>query len=310
MTSIERKILKCLWDAKGRAHVNAVSRNVGIGTDYTRLICRSLARAGYLKFADASVCYLLTKGRNHFQRNDELATEERSEGSPIILVSSTSIPSVDGHDSDDKENVEHEDKSGGQEVNDSELDRALESISSPASSQSEESKEEDVEKKEEEVNTDVGSLQTELKEETKTTENIEQPSEEQEISISPESEEKARATAILEETPQAVLASTTTVSEKTIEVGEEMKKALEEAGGKTQATIEENLQPETKKSQHLDEPKEAAAQQKEKPTEGLVEAGISKLIHGISISIKKAVNWINHAPQTGVMNEADRKDKK
>lgn len=73
MTSNERKILKYLWDAKGRAHVRVISENVGITTDYTRLLCRSLARSGHIKFADASICYLLTRGRNCFQREEKKA---------------------------------------------------------------------------------------------------------------------------------------------------------------------------------------------------------------------------------------------
>ncbi|MEK7074681.1 MAG: hypothetical protein AAB975_04975 [Patescibacteria group bacterium] len=298
MTSTERKILKCLWDAKGRAPVNVVSRNVGIGTDYTRLICRSLARAGYLKFADASVCYLLTKGSNHFQRNNESVGEQPSEASQIILVSNTPISSGDDHDSDNKENAEHEDESGGQAVNDSELDQALEGLSSASSP------------KEEEIGADKESLQIELAEETKTIENTEESSKEQEIPIALEPEEKAQATAISEETPQAVFISATTLPEQTkTEVEEEMKQ--------TQTVVAESKQSEVKK-ETVDELKDITPQEKEKQTEavhksteGLVEARITKLIDSIGIGFKKAASWINQArQQTGVMNEGGRKDKK
>lgn len=69
MTSNERKIIKCLWEAKGRTRVQALAQSAGFSSDYTRLLCRSLARGGYLKFADANACYLLTRGRNLFQDN-------------------------------------------------------------------------------------------------------------------------------------------------------------------------------------------------------------------------------------------------
>lgn len=152
MTSNERIILKCLWDAKGEAHICFISRTTGFNSDYARLLARSLERAGYLKFVDASVCYLLTRGRNHFQKNDELAPE-LSKVPQVILASSVQVLSGDGDDSYDKEDTEDEDKSGGQAVNDGDLDRALASISSLVSGKNEERKEKyeegEIEKEEE-----------------------------------------------------------------------------------------------------------------------------------------------------------------
>jgi len=48
-----------------------MARKVGFTSDYTRLICHSLERRGYLKFAAASACYFLAKEHDRFKRNSE-----------------------------------------------------------------------------------------------------------------------------------------------------------------------------------------------------------------------------------------------
>lgn len=78
MTSNERKIIKYLWDTKGRAHIRVVSQNVGFTSDYTRLICRSLARGGYIQFAGSNECCLLKKGRSRFKAEEMPTTSEKN----------------------------------------------------------------------------------------------------------------------------------------------------------------------------------------------------------------------------------------
>ncbi len=79
MTSNERKIVKCLWDEEGRMHIQVIAQKTGISSDYARLLCRSLERGGYLKFADVNVCCLLTKGRNRFQDEEITDSDKKSE---------------------------------------------------------------------------------------------------------------------------------------------------------------------------------------------------------------------------------------
>jgi len=69
---------------KGEAHVRAVSNACGLTNDYTRFICKSLARAGYLKFADANVCHLLKKGRSRFDISP--AASE-----PVVVAASANV---------------------------------------------------------------------------------------------------------------------------------------------------------------------------------------------------------------------------
>lgn len=96
MTPNEDKILKYLWDAKGQARLQVISQNVGLGADYTRLLCGSLARAGYLTLADASTCCLLAKGRYCFQGHDELraGTEIKKEVKKILKQQKRAVPSL------------------------------------------------------------------------------------------------------------------------------------------------------------------------------------------------------------------------
>ena len=84
MTPNERKIIKYLWATKGRAHIRVVSQNVGFTSDYTRLICRSLARGGYITFAGNSECCLLKRGRSRFESVKESKKKIRSRDAPVV----------------------------------------------------------------------------------------------------------------------------------------------------------------------------------------------------------------------------------
>lgn len=88
MTSNERKILRCLWDTKGEATIRVVAQQIGFSHDYTRLISNSLARAGYIKFADAHTCCLLKKGWRRFESRfpEKIQSRTASAGQAPILT--------------------------------------------------------------------------------------------------------------------------------------------------------------------------------------------------------------------------------
>ncbi len=95
MTSNEHKILKYLWNATGTAPVKAVAQNIGFTEDYTRFICHSLERTGYLAFPDARACRLLLKGRDHLNSSGE----SRSETASVDSVSAVMFPEKKTKDS-------------------------------------------------------------------------------------------------------------------------------------------------------------------------------------------------------------------
>lgn len=88
MTFNERKIIKYLRDGEGRTHIQIIAQRTGVSSDYARLLCRSLERAGYLKFADANVCYLLTKGRGWLEDSGPVVETVESDTivDPEIIV--------------------------------------------------------------------------------------------------------------------------------------------------------------------------------------------------------------------------------
>ena len=146
MTSNERKIIRCLWDMKGEANIRAVSDACGLTSDYTRLLCKSLARSGHLKLVDANACRLLEKGRSRF--------ETRVASEPAVIATSANVTLLTDEQpqttqsaisrSDDEENQEKdgEEKDEGEQASDDEdLDKALADLE--PSSKKDESKEKD-----------------------------------------------------------------------------------------------------------------------------------------------------------------------
>lgn len=129
MTSNERKIIKCLWDKKGEAHVRVVSDACGLTSDYTRLLCRSLARTGYLKFEDANVCRLLKKGRGRF----EVASITEMQEPPVAVTANVTMladelivsSGAGEQDTDDKKSGGDDENTGQPPVDDGELDKVL-----------------------------------------------------------------------------------------------------------------------------------------------------------------------------------------
>ncbi|MDP3052126.1 MAG: helix-hairpin-helix domain-containing protein [bacterium] len=140
MTSNERIILKCLWDAKGKAHICFISRATGLSSDYARLLARSLERGGYLEFADVNVCCLLTKGRNRFSAPEERDLDSGGQDSgPIIVETEESDTIVNPEiivetedksqdvdlDNDEEETMDSDEKSEDENKQDEDLDQVL-----------------------------------------------------------------------------------------------------------------------------------------------------------------------------------------
>ena len=67
MTSNERKILECIWNHGGEAHIHLVNSKTGFSSDYSRFLCHALKEAGHLEFRDRNFCQLSEKGHAYFQ---------------------------------------------------------------------------------------------------------------------------------------------------------------------------------------------------------------------------------------------------
>ena len=120
--------------------MRAISENIGFTTDYTRLLCRSLARGGYIAFAGGSECRLLEKGRSRFENVflEEVSEEPAVHTANITLLTDTK---EDASALVDKEADKEEEIS--QPVNDEALDKVLADLnSSPKSAEGEHPKEE------------------------------------------------------------------------------------------------------------------------------------------------------------------------
>ena len=71
MTSNERKILECIWNHDGEAHIHLVNSKTGFSSDYSRFLCRALKEAGHLEFRDRNFCQLSEKGHAYFQDHND-----------------------------------------------------------------------------------------------------------------------------------------------------------------------------------------------------------------------------------------------
>lgn len=132
MTSNERKIIKCLRGAKGKAHIRNVAQKTNFTSDYTRLLCHSLARAGYIKLEDSNICRLLKKGHGYFENVAAVAEkfEPVMATAKVTLFTDESVgrPLASDRDNEDEEDQGNEDgnKDGYQPASDDvELDKAL-----------------------------------------------------------------------------------------------------------------------------------------------------------------------------------------
>lgn len=118
MTSNERKILECIWDHGGKAHIQHVAHKTKLSGSYSLFLCSSLAKAGHLEFVNPSVCQLAEKGYGHFQ--DHVGIE-------VVVASSTpqeestDDPALSGAISDDKDDEFQEDENIGEAHKDQEV---------------------------------------------------------------------------------------------------------------------------------------------------------------------------------------------
>ncbi|MBC8234052.1 hypothetical protein H8E77_31280, partial [bacterium] len=59
----ELDALKIIAEEGGNTVTQVVSRRMGIGTDYARILCNSLGRADYIDLTAQGQCILTDKGR-------------------------------------------------------------------------------------------------------------------------------------------------------------------------------------------------------------------------------------------------------
>lgn len=145
MTSSERKIINCLWETKEKTPVRLVAQKANVSRDYARLLCRSLARSGHIKFEN-DLAHLLKKGRSRFESNDPVADEPMAVAANVTLLTdepAVVLPASDRSDEEEnKEEGAREDKDKDKPASsDGEFDRALADLE--LASQKDESEEKD-----------------------------------------------------------------------------------------------------------------------------------------------------------------------
>lgn len=133
MTSNERKIINFLREAKEKTHTGLIAKKINFSSGYTRFLCRSLARAGYIKFEDSNICYLLKKGHGYFENVAVMSevSEPVAVAANVTLLTDEPIDALLASDRDDKDEEENrEDGDGNKEDDqhangDAELNKAL-----------------------------------------------------------------------------------------------------------------------------------------------------------------------------------------
>jgi len=181
MTSNERKIINFLQGTEGKINVRLVAQKVNLSSDYVRLLCRSLARAGYIEFEN-DLCHLLKRERNRFDsstppginpepvervENIDSAIEE-----PMVVAANVAlIADEPGNDisaggQSDKEGIQEEDSEKKKDeerpaVDNDEPDGA--SVDSELSAKKDESEDEVLEKEEKEEKEEVKEPEEEPK---------------------------------------------------------------------------------------------------------------------------------------------------
>lgn len=283
MTSNEQKIIKSLWEAKGRARIQHLAGACGISSDYVRLICRSLARAGYIEFAGSSECSLLQKGASQFEN----AFLEEVLEEPIILAANVAL--VADTEKDTSAPASEEDLKT-QPVNDDALDQGLADLTpSPKNAEEEYPKEEPSKI---DGNADRAAVHTDDVSEEK----VEEKKEEEIVSAS--GEEKAE---VIDETMKPEAEAKAEIQRASADAdAEAIPPAIEENSiGKKDQTESENAPAAAASSLELPEDsekdKEGIIQAGHKSTEDLVRASAAKFIQGLGGSFKKTADWINQA---------------
>jgi len=140
MTSSERKIINFLGEMKEKTNVRLIAQKTNFSSDYARLLCRSLARSGHIKFEN-DLCHLLKRGRSRFENNDpaiDLPAEASAQaGEPTAVVANVTLltddliaaSSVDEQDVGDKKSDGNE-NAGQSSVDNGELDKVLAELDS------------------------------------------------------------------------------------------------------------------------------------------------------------------------------------
>lgn len=127
MTSNERKIINCLWETKEKTHIRLITQKANLSSDYARLLCRSLARSGHIKFEN-DLAHLLKKGRSRFENNDPVADEPMAVAANVTLLTDEPVavsPASDRSDEDESQEEGASEDKDKPASGDEELDRAL-----------------------------------------------------------------------------------------------------------------------------------------------------------------------------------------
>lgn len=190
MTSSERKIVNCLWETKEKTPVRLVAQKANLSSDYARLLCRSLARSGHIKFEN-DLAHLLKKGRGCFENNDPAADEPMAVAANVTLLTDEPAVASPANDrSDEEENsapegrgslnvIERQEEDASEDNDkdkpasrDEELDKALVDLEPPSKKDESEEK-----SKPEEPKNETGNESREELKEEKIEEIAEEPKE-------------------------------------------------------------------------------------------------------------------------------------
>lgn len=256
MTSSERKIINCLWEMKEKTPVRLVAQKANLSSDYARLLCRSLARSGHIKFEN-DLAYLLKKGRGRFENNDPAADEPMAVAANVTLLTDEPAVASPANDRSDEEKNQEEGASEDNDkdkpaIRDEELDKALVDLEPPSKKDESEEK-----SKPEEPKNETGNESREELEEEKIEEIAEEPKE--------------------------VLAETEATEEEKMEKPDETELKPEPKAEEEKPAVAEAL---AGKGKELTE--EAKAENSEKVA---LKEESSKPSGGFGASFKKIVNW-------------------
>lgn len=64
MESRETEVLKELWKRKGKAHISAIARSLGINTSYAETILDDMGEKDYIDISRGGLCKLAKKGKD------------------------------------------------------------------------------------------------------------------------------------------------------------------------------------------------------------------------------------------------------
>lgn len=267
MTSNERKIINFLRGAKEKTHIRIIAQKANLSSDYARLLCRSLARSGHIKFEN-DLAHLLKKGRSRFENNDPVADEPMAVAVNVTLLMDEPVVVSPANDRSDEEENQEEGASEDKDKptsSDEELDKALADLE-PSSQKDESGEKNKPEEPKDETENESRELEAE-----KTEEIAEEPKEE----INTDKKGNALSKEVLVETEA-------TEEEKMEKPGETELKSWPKAKEKKPVVAEAVAG----KEKELTE--EARA---ENPEKAVLKEDSAKPSGGFGVSFKKIVNW-------------------